>query len=156
MIRMILADDEPVITRGIRRLLDWERLGIEIIGEYEDGKRALEAIVSKKPEIALLDISMPGMTGVEILKECRAMGSRISIIFVSGFQDFEYAKAALEYGATAYLLKPVIREELLAAVEKSIPALRRENETGKEAPEEAAMEGGIDYGFLMEEENTRY
>ena len=90
MIRMILADDEPVITRGIRKLLDWERLGIEIIGEYEDGKRALEAIVSKKPEIALLDISMPGMTGVEILKECRAMGSRISIIFVSGFQDFEY------------------------------------------------------------------
>ena len=52
---------------------------------------------------------MPGMTGVEILKECRAMGSRISIIFVSGFQDFEYAKAALEYGTTAYLLKPVIR-----------------------------------------------
>ena len=61
MIRMILADDEPVITRGIRKLLDWERLGIEIIGEYEDGKRALEAIVSKKPEIALLDISMPGV-----------------------------------------------------------------------------------------------
>ena len=156
MIRMILADDEPVITRGIRKLLDWERLGIEIIGEYEDGKRALEAIVSKKPEIALLDISMPGMTGVEILKECRAMGSRISIIFVSGFQDFEYAKAALEYGATAYLLKPVIREELLAAVEKSIPALRREDAAGKAVPEEAAMEAGIDYGFLMEEENTRY
>ena len=156
MIRMILADDEPVITRGIRKLLDWERLGIEIIGEYEDGKRALEAIVSKKPEIALLDISMPGMTGVEILKECRAMGSRISIIFVSGFQDFEYAKAALEYGATAYLLKPVIREELLAAVEKSIPALRREDAAGKAVPEEAAMDAGIDYGFLMEEENTRY
>ena len=69
MIRMILADDEPVITRGIRKLIDWESLGIEIIGEYEDGRRALEAIVREKPDIALLDISMPGLSGVEILKE---------------------------------------------------------------------------------------
>ena len=157
MIQMILADDEPVITRGIRKLLDWEGLGIEITGEYEDGKKAFEAIVREKPEIALLDISMPGMTGVEILKECRAMGNRISIIFVSGFQDFEYAKAALEYGATAYLLKPVIREELLGAVEKSIPALRREDGiSAGAAVEDSHTAGGIDYGFLVEEEDTCY
>ena len=66
MIRMILADDEPVIIRGIRRLLDWNMMGIEIVGEYEDGRGALEAIVRDKPDIALLDISMPGMSGVEI------------------------------------------------------------------------------------------
>ena len=118
MIRMILADDEPVITRGIRKLIDWESLGIEIIGEYEDGRRALEAIVREKPDIALLDISMPGLSGVEILKECRAMGNDVAVTFISGFQDFEYAKAALRYGAVEYLLKPVIREELLKAIEK--------------------------------------
>ena len=66
MIRMILADDEPVITRGIRRLLDWKTLGIEIIGEYGDGRSALEAIVRERPEIALLDISMPGLSGGDI------------------------------------------------------------------------------------------
>ena len=126
MIRMILADDEPVITKGIRRLIDWKTLGIEITGEYEDGRRALEAIVREKPDIALLDISMPGMSGVEILKECRAMGNGVSVIFISGFQDFEYAKAALRYGAVEYLLKPVIREELLRAIEKSVTAIGRE------------------------------
>lgn len=128
MIRMILADDEPVIMRGIRKLLDWRRMGIEIVGEYEDGRRALEALVRDKPDIALLDISMPQMSGVEILKECRAMENHVSVIFISGFQDFEYAKDALKYGAVEYLLKPVIREELLRAVEKAISQIRGEEE----------------------------
>ena len=56
MVKMILADDEPVITRGIRKLVDWQGLGIEIVGEYTDGKSALEGILTLKPDIALLDI----------------------------------------------------------------------------------------------------
>lgn len=123
MIKMILADDEPIITRGIRKLIDWEQLGIQIIGEYEDGKSAFQAIVQNQPEIALLDISMPGMSGVDIIKECHGLQCRTNIIFISGFQEFEYAKASLEYGATDYLLKPVIREELMKAVEKCIVRL---------------------------------
>ena len=120
MIKMILADDEPVITRGIRKLIDWEKLGIEIIGEYEDGKSAFTAILRDQPEIALMDISMPGMSGVDIIRECHGLQCKTHIIFISGFQEFEYAKAALDYGATDYLLKPVIREELLKAVEKCV------------------------------------
>ncbi|MDE6890537.1 MAG: response regulator, partial [Lachnospiraceae bacterium] len=156
MIQMILADDEPVITRGIRKLLDWKALGIEIVGEYEDGRKALEAIVRDKPEIALLDISMPGLTGVEILKECRAIGNGVSVIFISGFQDFEYAKAALQYGAVDYLLKPVIREELLRAIEKSVSA------AGREKAVEGAEDGNkknreeVDYERLIENEETDY
>ena len=156
MIRMILADDEPVIIRGIHRLLDWEKLGIEIIGEYDDGRKALEAIVRDQPDIALLDISMPGMSGVEILKECRAIENKVAVIFISGFQDFEYARAALEYGAEAYLLKPVNSGELLKAVEKSIVLLRggddvqRQNETGGQET------GKIDYGSLVEAQDIRY
>ena len=120
MIKMILADDEPVITRGIRKLIDWEQLGIQIIGEYKDGKSAFAAILRDQPEIALLDISMPGMSGVDIIRECHGLQCKTHIIFISGFQEFEYAKAALDYGATDYLLKPVIREELLKAVEKCV------------------------------------
>lgn len=154
MLRMILADDEPVITRGIRKLLNWKTLGIEITGEYEDGRGALEAIVREKPDIALLDISMPGMSGVEILKECRALGNKVAVIFISGFQDFEYAKAALQYGAVDYLLKPVIREELLKAIEKSVAL------TGKEAAElsgEVQTEDeAINYGLLVENEESGY
>lgn len=156
MIRMILADDEPVITRGIRRLLDWKMLGIEIIGEYEDGGHALEAIVREKPDIALLDISMPGMSGVEILKECRAMGNGTAVIFISGFQDFEYAKAALEYGAVAYLLKPVIREELLRAIEKSIFSVCGEEAAERTAPKENVADSAINYEMLVENKDTGY
>ncbi|MDE6202861.1 MAG: response regulator, partial [Lachnospiraceae bacterium] len=156
MIRMILADDEPVITRGIRRLLDWKMLGIEIIGEYEDGRSALEAIVRERPDIALLDISMPGMSGVEILKECRAMGNGAAVIFISGFQDFEYAKAALEYGAVAYLLKPVIREELLGAIEKSIFSVYGEEAADRMDVKENMAGSAINYEMLVENKDTSY
>ncbi len=120
MLRMILADDEPVITRGIRKLVDWAQLGISIAGEYEDGSSAMEGILTERPEIALLDISMPGMSGIEILKSIRKMELSTKVIFISGFQDFEYAKSAITYGAVDYLLKPVIREELLQALEKAV------------------------------------
>lgn len=156
MIRMILADDEPVITRGIRKLLNWKTLGIEITGEYEDGRRTLEAIVREKPDIALLDISMPGMSGVEILKECRAMEIGTSVIFISGFQDFEYAKAALQYGAVDYLLKPVIREELLRAIEKSIAAMGKEEAEKQMAVQKDVENSRISYEILMEDEQAGY
>lgn len=115
---MIIADDEPVITAGIQKLVDWDALRIEITGQYTDGKAALEGIIACKPDIALLDISMPGMTGVEILKECHLLGLSVQIVLISGFQDFEYAKAGIHYGAVDYLLKPIIRDELLNAVGK--------------------------------------
>lgn len=116
--KMILADDEPIITRGIRKLVDWEGMGIEVVGCYENGKQAMDGILRLNPDLALLDISMPEMSGIDILKECKTLNLSVSIIFISGFQDFEYAKAALRYGAEDYLLKPVLKEELLNAVTK--------------------------------------
>ena len=147
MIKMILADDEPVITRGIRKLIDWGQLGIQIIGEYEDGKSAFAAILREQPEIALLDISMPGMSGVDIIRECHGLQCRTHIIFISGFQEFEYAKAAIDYGATDYLLKPVIREELLKAVEKCV-----------KTPEQVGVtyKGNMDFSGETGEQNGVY
>ena len=120
MVKIILADDEPVILRGIRKLVDWEKLGMEIGGEYEDGRSAMEGILEVKPEIALLDINMPEMDGIAILKNIRELGLSTKVIFVSGFQDFEYAKSAITYGAVDYLLKPLILDELLHALEKAV------------------------------------
>ena len=125
-VKMIIADDEPVIVSGIQNLVDWTSLGIEIIGQYTDGKSALKGIIEQKPDIVLLDISMPGMTGVEILKECHLLKLHSRIIFISGFQDFEYAKAGIQYGAVDYLLKPIIRDELLNAISKSMNQMEQE------------------------------
>lgn len=154
MVRMILADDEPVITRGIQKLVDWSSLGIEIIEVYTDGKEVLDGIIRLKPELALLDINMSGMTGVDILKECHMLGLETQVIFISGFQDFEYARAALQYGAVDYLLKPVIREELLGAVEKCLNNLRGSVEITEIKKKEE--DKPADYSQLMMVEETTY
>lgn len=155
MIRMILADDEPIITRGIQKLVDWSSLGIDVVGEYQDGKEAMDGLISLKPDIALLDISMPKKTGIDILKECSALNIPVQIIFISGFQDFQYAKDALTYGAKDYLLKPVIKEELMTAIEGCISCIRTDmsgisQEQGEEEQEE------IPYERLIKVEETTY
>lgn len=159
MIKMILADDEPVIIKGIQKLVDFKSLGIEIVGEYEDGKAAFDGILTEKPDIALLDIYMPKKTGIEILKELKALGVETKVIFVSGFQDFQYAKDALTYGAVNYLLKPVIREELVASLEKCVTMLRQDSEERGEAAEgftDGEGGSGAAYEKLVEMEECRY
>ena len=125
MLKMIIADDEMVIIRGIKKILDWSALGIEIVGEYMDGNSAWTGILKSRPDIALLDISMPGRTGIEILQEISRLQLETAVIFVSGFQDFSYAKAALTYGAKGYLLKPLIRDELTQCLESVILNLEK-------------------------------
>lgn len=151
MIRMIIADDEPIITAGIQKLVNWNELGIEIVGQYMDGKAALEGIIAHRPDIALLDISMPEMTGVEVLKECRLLELPSRVIFISGFQDFEYAKAGIRYGAVDYLLKPIIREELLTAIGKCISQLEKKLMTPPNSEEKTE-----DYRGLLPLEEGKY
>lgn len=85
MVRLVMADDEKVIIKGLEKLLDWKSLGIEIIGEYNDGKSALEGIIALRPDIALLDISMPGLSGIDVLRAIRDQNIGTSVIFISGF-----------------------------------------------------------------------
>ncbi len=124
MFKMILADDETVITRGLCSLIDWKALGIEILCCCSDGTSALKEIMVHRPHIAILDISMPGMAGIEVLREINAAGGNTKVIFVSGFQDFSYARDALSYGAVDYLLKPVKKDSLIEAVSKCLPVIR--------------------------------
>ena len=118
MLKMLIADDEPVIINGLKMLIDWSQLGIEICCTCENGSDAMRELLTRKPDLALLDISM---LGIEILKSVHAMQARTKVIFISGFQDFSYARDALHYGAVEYLLKPVKKEELLRAVRKCLP-----------------------------------
>ena len=157
MIRMILADDEPIITRGIQKLVDWSSLGVQVVGEYQDGKAALDGIITEKPDIALLDIYMPKMTGIDILKEINTLGLKTRVIFISGFQDFQYAKDALRYGASDYLLKPIVRDELMNAIECCLDELQREKGINQEQVldvEETSPR--MAYDKLVEMEETTY
>lgn len=120
MLRAILADDEAVILKGLRKLIDWEKMGIQIVGEARDGKEALELIERVKPDLAVSDIAMPELDGLDMLKRIGEMGLYTKVIFVSGYQEFSYAKRAVKYGAVDYILKPVEQEELEAALKKAV------------------------------------
>ncbi len=113
--RIILADDEAVILNGLQKLINWDELGMEIIGTASDGE-GLEALVRREvPDLVISDIMMPKKTGLEVLRDCSRDGIKSRFIFISGFQEFSYAQQAVKYGAAAYLLKPVLAEELKEA-----------------------------------------
>ena len=122
MITIVLADDEKLIRAGLKKiLLENVDIPLEII-EAKNGEEALELCIQKQPEILITDIRMPVMDGVELMKRISVMESQVkpAIIVLSGYDEFTYAKAAIQSGALSYILKPVDKKELIAAVNKAI------------------------------------
>ncbi len=113
--RVVLADDEAVILKGLQKLIDWEDLGMDIIDAASDGEMLEEIIREKQPDLVISDIMMPKQTGLEVIEHCYNDGLKTRFIFISGFQEFSYAQQAMKFGAAAYLLKPVRAEELKEA-----------------------------------------
>jgi two-component system LytT family response regulator len=111
-VRTLIADDEPLARAGLRRLLG-ELPWIEVVGEAANGPAALQAIRSLRPELVLLDIRMPGLSGLEVWRQ---LDSRPWVVFTTAFA--EHAVEAFELGALDYLLKPFGAERLHAALEK--------------------------------------
>lgn len=128
MINVIIADDEPMIIRGLRKLIPWEELGIQIAGEAWTGRGLLELVQQHRPSLVVTDISMPDGTGIDVLKEIARLGFHTKVIFISAYQDFSYAKEALALGAVDYLVKPIEKELLLAAVQRTLSVLQEESD----------------------------
>ncbi|MGL1891192.1 MAG: response regulator [Spirochaetaceae bacterium] len=124
MINAILADDEPIIVKGLNKLIDWEKMGIKIVGTASNGTEALELLRKKKPDLLISDINMPGLSGIELLKILNSENSETKVIFISGFHEFEYAHAAVKYGAIDYLLKPINEVQLKSALSKALKTSR--------------------------------
>ena len=115
MWNLILADDEPIIVHGLQKIINWEQLGIHILATCNDGASALELLIQHKPDLAILDINMPGKTGLEILEGLHAAHVDTKVIFISGYRQFEYALGAMQLGAVNLLLKPVNRPACASA-----------------------------------------
>jgi len=116
MYKYIIADDEAIIREGIKCLLDWEVLGFTLAGEAANGEQALSLIVREKPDIVLLDIRMPKMSGLDVVRLAREQGFDGKVVILSGYSDFNYAKEAIRYGVLSYLTKPIDEDELLEIV----------------------------------------
>ncbi|MFB9277513.1 response regulator [Cohnella cellulosilytica] len=118
MMKLLLADDEPTIRKGIRTSIDWERYGMEIVGEAANGSDALALALRTKPHIVLTDIRMPIMDGLELARRLKTELPDTRIVVLSGYEDFSYAKEALRIGVQEYLLKPVGADELVALLRR--------------------------------------
>lgn len=120
MLKLIIADDEARIRRGLRSCLPWNEMGIEVVGEAEDGEQAIELASKLKPDIMFLDTYMPIKNGIETAREMANILPECMIIIISGYDEFEYAQQAIECGVFSYILKPVDKIKLKETVEKAI------------------------------------
>lgn len=118
MYRVLLVEDEDIIRKGILFSVDWASVGCVVVAEARNGQEGLEAIVKEKPDIVIADINMPLMDGLEMIKSSYESYD-YSAILLSGYSEFAYAKEAMKYGVTRYLLKPLNVEELMEALERA-------------------------------------
>ncbi|GAB3544812.1 response regulator [Spirosoma fluminis] len=114
-IRLLIADDHSVVRKGIRTLLEDEN-DIQIVGEATDGDEAIELIASSKPDVMLLDITMPRMSGLEVAKVVSQQYSKVRTLIFSMHNNPDYILSAVRSGAAGYLLKDTREEEILQAV----------------------------------------
>ncbi|AAM25484.1 two-component system response regulator YesN [Caldanaerobacter subterraneus subsp. tengcongensis MB4] len=126
--KLFIADDEVEVVEGILTLIDWKGNGIELVGYAMDGEEALYKIKSLKPDIVLIDIRMPKLDGLEVIEKAQGEGIRFKSIILSGYDDFYFAKKAIELKSFSYLLKPCRPEEILKEVLKAREDIEKEIE----------------------------
>ncbi|MFD3258681.1 response regulator [Paenibacillus lentus] len=123
-IKALLIDDEPLILNHLKNAIPWNELQIELVGTARNGVKGLELVVEFEPDIILCDIRMPLMDGLEFLQEIRRLGYGTEVIMLTGYQEFEYARLALQHGVKDYILKPINYAELEAAISKLADEVR--------------------------------
>ncbi len=112
MYTVIIADDEYELRQSLHECIDWEAIGFQIIGEAANGIEALELVEMLEPDLLLTDIKMPFISGIELARQVNRIRPAIHIAFLSGYDDFAYAKEAIQYNIISYMLKPLSAEEL--------------------------------------------
>ena len=109
MLKVFLVEDEAVIRDGLRDKIPWEQYGFRFVGEAADGEMALPMIRKTRPDVLITDIKMPFMDGLSLSKIVSEEFPKTKIVIISGYDDFEYARKAIEVGVDQYLLKPITR-----------------------------------------------
>ncbi len=137
MYKMLIVDDNPRHRRNAANITNWDALEISIVGEYANGKLALDNIDTSNPDIILADVSMPVMDGIEMARLLKESHPNIKIIFMSCYDEFEYVRSAIDLDAYGYILKPFKAEELIRVIKKVLNIYKVEDALQKEREEMA-------------------
>lgn len=118
MLKVLIVDDEITVRKGLIHGVDWQGMDCVVVGEAANGLEGLEAVENLEPDLIVTDVRMPRMNGIEMLTELRRRGSRVHVIVLTAYGEFDYVRGALQQGADDYLLKPFRDQELEAAVSR--------------------------------------
>ncbi|WP_342409725.1 response regulator [Paenibacillus sp. FSL R10-2778] len=118
MYKIILVDDEDEVREGIKQKISWSKYGFELVGDFDNGRDALEAIEQHRPDVIITDICMPFMDGLGLARAVMDRYRDMKVIIVTGYEDFEYAKQAITLKVTEYLLKPINAREFAEFLSK--------------------------------------
>ena len=113
MLKIFLAEDEVVVRATIKRMIPWEELGFELVGEAADGEMALPLLIRQQPDLLITDIKMPFMDGLTLARLAKKEIPGLKVVILSGYDDFNYAKQAIGIGVEDYLLKPITKNALI-------------------------------------------
>lgn len=126
MFRALIADDESSVVQSLLCSVPWEELGIEVAGTASDGSAVLELAEKEGIDIAILDIRMPGMNGLELCSQLRKKNERIQLVIASGYAEFAYAEKAIQYGVIGYCLKPLDYMQVIRFLRRAVQNLQKD------------------------------
>lgn len=128
MYKVLLVDDERTILEGISAIVDWKGQGVSLSGTARNGIEAMDFISQNKPDIVISDITMPGLDGIQLVEKSMESYPDIQWIFLSGFNEFEYAQKAMRFGIKHYLLKPCNENMISRALNEVVEELNEQKE----------------------------
>lgn len=132
MISVAIFDDNKPITDRIANTVPWEKMGCQVVAVEYDGYNAKKAIAKCLPQLIISDIKMPNLSGLEVIELSRSLIPDSQIIFISAYDQFEYAYGAIKLNALDYLRKPFTQAELFRTIERAVKAIEGHHEKEKE------------------------
>lgn len=163
MFRIMIVDDEWIVQEGIKVTLENHFDNIDIVGMVSSGREAIEMNAACHPDIVLMDIKMPGINGIEAIQTIRQRYTQTKFVIISAYEQFEYAKQAVELGVVDYILKPINQSKLIKVVQKAMDSISEEREQrsklirNREKLEKMmpVLEKGFIYALLMHSDFKR-
>ncbi len=154
--KVMIVEDEELILQGIRNILDWEALGLDVVHMAHDGAEALQMWEKEPVHIVVTDISMPEMDGLTLLRKIREKEEQVRFIILTGYDEFDYAREAIRLGVENYILKPINEEELERQLRETVQKLEETDKKKLQYIDEKTQWINFLSGKSLKEEYGKY